>query len=50
MIADDEDFRIAQPLYAIAGRSLRDVAARRWRLALYVWNGDELELLDVEII
>jgi integrative and conjugative element protein (TIGR02256 family) len=50
MIAEDKDFRIDRPLYAIAGRSLRDVAARRWRLALFVWDGEALEQLEVEVI
>lgn len=50
LIAEDDDFRIERPLYAIAGRSLRDVAARRWRLVLYVWDGDTLHPLDLEIV
>jgi integrative and conjugative element protein (TIGR02256 family) len=49
-IANDTDFRIQNPLYAILGRSLRDIRARRWRLVMYVWNGESLEPIEVDIL
>ncbi len=46
-IADDPDFRSPRPLYAIAGRSLRDLTRRRWQLVMYVWTDDGLDEIEV---
>jgi integrative and conjugative element protein (TIGR02256 family) len=35
-IAEDTDFRISRPLYAVLGRTFWDIAGRRWRLKLFV--------------
>lgn len=50
VMAEDPDFRISRPLYAIAGRGIRDRASRRWRLVIYVWDGDKLVELEPELI
>ena len=44
-IAEDPDFRMSRPLYAILGRTLR---APRWRLRMFVGIDGRLEEIDTD--